>query len=88
VPTTPQNLAYIQRQKEHFLKGLAGPDFPQITNESTFKNVAKEDDIKGELNRVAMGFVGPEPGPVKVKSTASFGLSKIKVKIPGWPFNR
>ena len=60
MPTTPKNLAYIQLQKEYFLKGLPGPDFPQITNESTFKNVAKEDDIKGDLSRAAMGF-GPEP---------------------------
>jgi hypothetical protein len=60
MPTTPKNLAYIQLQKEHFIKGLAGPDFPQSTNESTFKNVAKEEDIKGDINRVAMGF-GPEP---------------------------
>jgi hypothetical protein len=47
VPTTPKNLAYIQRQREHFIKGLAGPDFPQFSNESTFKNVAKEEDIEG-----------------------------------------
>lgn len=65
MPTTPKNLAYIERQKEHFIKGLAGPDYPQRSNESAYKNVAKEEDIKGNLSRAAMGF-GPEPEPVGV----------------------
>lgn len=64
MPTTPKNLAYIQLQKEHFINGLAGQDFPQISNESTYKNVGKEGDIKGDLSRAAMGF-GPEPVNVR-----------------------
>ena len=74
MPTTPKNLAYIQLQKEHFLKGLPGPDFPQYINESKYKNVAKEHDIKGAISRVAMGF-GPEPSPIP--STSFFGRTKI-----------
>jgi len=56
VPTTPNNLDYIKLQKEHFIKGLAPQDFPQNTNESTFKNVGKEEDIEGDVSRAAMGF--------------------------------
>ena len=64
MPTTPKNLAYVQLQKEHFIKGIAGPDFPQISDESAYKNVAKEEDIVGDASRAAMGF-GPEPVSVQ-----------------------
>lgn len=77
VPTTPKNLAYVQLQKEHFLKGLAGPDFPRATDESKFKNVAKEEDLKGD-SRVAMGFTA---GSVRKTSTGLGGIYRKLQKL-------
>jgi len=77
VPTTPRNLAYVQLQKEHFLKGLAGPDFPQSTDESTFKNVAKEKDLKGD-SRLAMGFTA---GSARNTSTGLGGVAGLYRKL-------
>ncbi|KAL5511380.1 hypothetical protein ACEPAH_4596 [Sanghuangporus vaninii] len=56
-PLTPQNLSYIARQKETFLKGATPPDFPKTPGEGTFVGVGKDEDIVGEVARRAMGLV-------------------------------
>ena len=55
VPLTPQNQAYIDRQKASFLSGEKPPDFPQGKNESTFVGVATVNDV-GRAGRRAMGL--------------------------------
>ncbi|KAL5490042.1 hypothetical protein ACEPAI_4875 [Sanghuangporus weigelae] len=55
-PLTPQNLSYIDRQKETFLKGATPPDFPKTPGEGTFVGVGKDEDIVGESARRAMGL--------------------------------
>lgn len=56
VPLTPQNQAYIERQRESFLQGKRPPDFPQGRGEDQFIGVAGIDDISAPLGRRAMGF--------------------------------
>ena len=56
VPLTPQNLEYIQRQKDSFLNGAVPPDFPKGAGEAEFTGVGKESDILGEAGRKAMGL--------------------------------
>lgn len=56
VPLTPQNLAYIERQKATFLAGLCPPDFPQGVGEADFKGVGRAGDFLSEEGRRAMGF--------------------------------
>ena len=56
VPVTPQNLEYVKRQKDTFLKGVTAPDFPKTAGEGTFVGVGKEGDIVGETARRAMGL--------------------------------
>ena len=55
-PLTPQNLSYITRQKEAFLKRLTPPDFPKTPGEDTFVGVGKDEDVVGETARRAMGL--------------------------------
>lgn len=56
VPHTPQNAAYIARQRESFLKGDAPPDFPRHEGEGQFKGCGQEMDLGSEMGRHAMGF--------------------------------
>ena len=56
MPCTTMNAAYIQRQKESFLKGVAPPDFPANVGEASCVGVAKEEDIVDPLAKRAMGF--------------------------------
>jgi Protein of unknown function (DUF1479) len=56
VPLTPQNQAYVERQRECFLQGKRPPDFPQGRGEDQFIGVAGIDDISSSLGRRAMGF--------------------------------
>ncbi|KAH8110499.1 DUF1479-domain-containing protein [Phellopilus nigrolimitatus] len=56
VPLTPQNLAYIERQKESFLKGIPPPDFPKGAGEDSFIGTGRETDVIGETARKAMGL--------------------------------
>ncbi|KAH8120583.1 DUF1479-domain-containing protein [Phellopilus nigrolimitatus] len=56
VPLTPQNLAYIERQKESFLKGIPPPDFPNGAGEDNFIGTGRETDVIGETARKAMGI--------------------------------
>ncbi|KAL5511381.1 hypothetical protein ACEPAH_4597 [Sanghuangporus vaninii] len=56
VPLTPQNIEYVKRQKEMFLKGATAPDFPKTAGEGSFIGVGKEGDVIGELARRAMGL--------------------------------
>ena len=55
-PLTPQNLAYIQRQKDYFLKGASPPDYPKTAGEDKFAGTGKEGDIVGDAARQAMGL--------------------------------
>ncbi len=57
VPYTPQNAAYISRQKDSFLTGLPPPDFPQWAGEGQFKGRGHADDIVGLGARKAMGLI-------------------------------
>ncbi|KAK0498496.1 hypothetical protein EDD18DRAFT_1157956 [Armillaria luteobubalina] len=57
VPTTPINQAYVERQKENFLKAVAPPDFPvQTKHENSMVGFGKADDILNPLGRKAMGL--------------------------------
>ena len=55
-PLTPQNLAYIQRQKDYFLKGASPPDYPKTAGEDEFAGTGREGDIVGDAARYAMGL--------------------------------
>ncbi|KAF8521199.1 DUF1479-domain-containing protein [Hysterangium stoloniferum] len=55
-PGTPKNWSYIERQKEHFLRGAPPPDFPQNDGEIGFKDLANEGDFLSELGKRAMGL--------------------------------
>lgn len=56
VPLTPQNQAYVERQRESFLQGKRPPDFPQGRGEDQFIGVGRVDDISTPMGRRAMGF--------------------------------
>ena len=56
VPLTPQNISYVHRQKESFLKGDSPPDFPVTKGESTFVGTAQVNDILCTLGKKAMGL--------------------------------
>ena len=56
VPFTPQNAAYVARQRESFLKGAPPPDFPPGNGEAAYAGVAGADDINNPVGRRAMGF--------------------------------
>ncbi len=56
VPLTPQNISYIQRQKESFLKGASPPDFPISKGENEFTGTAHQEDIMSVLGKKAMGL--------------------------------
>ena len=56
VPSTPQNLAYLTRQRETFEKGITPPDFPAAPPEATYVGVGRPEHIVGEMGRVAMGY--------------------------------
>ena len=54
VPLTPQNQAYIERQKSAFLLGENPPDFPG-KGEATFVGMATVNDVN-KAGRRAMGL--------------------------------
>ena len=54
VPLTPQNQAYIERQKTTFLSSACPPDFSG-KGEATFVGVATVNDV-GRAGRRAMGL--------------------------------
>ena len=56
MPYTAINAAYIEKQKESFLKGIAPPDFPVNSGEGSCVGVAKADDIADPIGKRAMGF--------------------------------
>ncbi|TFK50216.1 DUF1479-domain-containing protein [Heliocybe sulcata] len=56
VPSTPQNAAYIERQKESFLGGIPPPDYPREEGEANYKGVGLVDDITSPIGRLAMGL--------------------------------
>ena len=56
VPYTPQNAAYVERQRESFIAGIPPPDFPRTQGEHTFVGVAKPEDIESPVGKKAMGF--------------------------------
>jgi len=56
VPLTPQNQAYVEKQKSTFLSGDRPPDFPGGLSESNFMGVGTVNDIVGMVGRRAMGL--------------------------------
>ena len=56
VPYTPQNAAYIKRQKECFWTGAPPPDFPKWAGEGSFVGRATLGDMKSEEGLIGMGF--------------------------------
>ncbi|KAK0490689.1 hypothetical protein IW261DRAFT_1413180 [Armillaria novae-zelandiae] len=57
VPTTPLNQAYIERQKESFLKAVTPPDYPaQAKPENALVGFGKAGDILNPSGRKAMGL--------------------------------
>ncbi|KAK0498457.1 hypothetical protein EDD18DRAFT_1071133 [Armillaria luteobubalina] len=57
VPTTPLNQAYIERQKESFLKAVTPPDYPaQAKPENALVGFGKAGDILNPPGRKAMGL--------------------------------
>ncbi|KAK0231117.1 hypothetical protein IW262DRAFT_1445354 [Armillaria fumosa] len=57
VPTTPLNQAYIERQKESFLKAVTPPDYPvQAKPENALVGFGKARDILNPSGRKAMGL--------------------------------
>ena len=57
VPMTPQNLAYIERQKASFLSGERPPDFPKGEAEAGYIGIAGVDDVIGTEGKRAMGLL-------------------------------
>lgn len=55
-PVTDLNVGYLARQREAFLEGLPGPDFPGGKGESEHVGRPGEDAIKGVEARRAMGL--------------------------------
>ncbi|EPQ53979.1 DUF1479-domain-containing protein [Gloeophyllum trabeum ATCC 11539] len=56
VPCTPQNSAYVERQKESFLQGIPPPDFPREKGEAGFKGHGCPEDITTPIGKKAMGL--------------------------------
>ncbi|KAH9847534.1 DUF1479-domain-containing protein [Lenzites betulinus] len=56
VPYTPTNAAYVQKQRESFLQGVAPPDFPATKGEAHCAGVGKAEDIDNPAGKRAMGF--------------------------------
>ncbi|TCD66348.1 hypothetical protein EIP91_001452 [Steccherinum ochraceum] len=59
VPSTPQNMAYVHRQKESFLAGIPPPDFPRTQGESNFVGLGTLEDIESLIGKKAMGVAIP-----------------------------
>ncbi|PPQ74604.1 hypothetical protein CVT24_004193 [Panaeolus cyanescens] len=57
VPLTPQNLAYVERQKETFLSKERPPDFPRGPAEAGFVGVAGVEDLLSDAGKRAMGLI-------------------------------
>jgi hypothetical protein len=55
VPYTAENAAYIQRQKECFIRGSTPPDLPTYEN-TKYKESTSEADILSQEGRIAMGL--------------------------------
>ena len=56
MPYTAINAAYIEKQRESFLEGVAPPDFPRNSGEAQCIGVGKADDIEDPIGKRAMGF--------------------------------
>ncbi|KAF8574565.1 DUF1479-domain-containing protein [Ramaria rubella] len=56
VPATPQNTAYLEKQKANFLNGAPPPDFPQNQGEIGFQYLGNDKDIVDPVGRRAMGL--------------------------------
>jgi hypothetical protein len=56
VPLTPQNQAYVERQRECFLNGERPPDFPKGPAERGYAGVASVEDVFSAAGKKAMGI--------------------------------
>jgi len=59
-PLCAKNASYLPKQKETFLAGEAGPDFPQEGREKNYANRAQVGDLT-ELGKAQLGFGHWEP---------------------------
>ncbi|KAH9481804.1 Tubulin beta-2 chain [Psilocybe cubensis] len=57
VPLTPQNRAYVERQKETFLAGQRPPDFPKGPGEAEYIGTGTIADVISQVGQRAMGLV-------------------------------
>jgi hypothetical protein len=56
VPLCEVNSAYVKKQRENFVRGIAPPDFPGGVGESQHKERGQAEDIKSTAGRQAMGL--------------------------------
>ncbi|KAJ7919248.1 hypothetical protein B0H13DRAFT_2230932 [Mycena leptocephala] len=56
VPLTPENARYVERQKDHFLKGVPPPDYAAATTGVGLVGLGSDKDIEEPLGRKAMGL--------------------------------
>ncbi|KAJ7895767.1 hypothetical protein B0H13DRAFT_1885471 [Mycena leptocephala] len=56
VPLTPANARYVERQKDHFLKGVPPPDYAAATTGVGLVGLGSDKDIEESLGRKAMGL--------------------------------
>ncbi|KAJ7312753.1 hypothetical protein DFH08DRAFT_1087540 [Mycena albidolilacea] len=56
VPLTPENARYVERQKDHFLKGIPPPDYAAATTGVGLVGLGSDKDIEEPLGRKAMGL--------------------------------
>lgn len=56
VPLCEANIAYVKKQRENFVRGIAPPDFPGGVGESLHKGKCQTEDIKSTAGRRAMGL--------------------------------
>ncbi|ORX33692.1 hypothetical protein BD324DRAFT_639175 [Kockovaella imperatae] len=73
VPLTLTNLEYLAQQKETFLEGRPGPDFPGGEGESEFQGRGEESDLKTDEARRGMGFE-----PFKIDESMSEGEKLVR----------
>ncbi|KAJ7018529.1 hypothetical protein C8F04DRAFT_1207065 [Mycena alexandri] len=56
VPLTPTNARYVERQKDHFLKGVPPPDYATAKTGVGLVGLGSNKDIEEPLGRKAMGL--------------------------------
>jgi hypothetical protein len=57
MPTTPNNLAYVEKQKQCFIRGTRPPDYPQGVGEDGWEGTATTDDVHPAGMHVRSAFL-------------------------------